>query len=401
MASGLFSSIQSLSTNLLHAIRGTPSTSHQHDPVKSVREDLEKLSRMLARIQAVQQDAEEREIHDRSVRLWLEELRGVAYQAEDVLDEFYYEVLKSIVQSGDAAIEAYHTEGGSKRKFSEKYTSSSLASYSLTITNASIIDGMAEKIKGIIERFEEISNDRKVLHLREEDGTRLVINPQIRPPTSSHMDETSIFGREEEKEKIISLLNLSKGPNFMVLPIVGMGGFGKTTLARLVYNDSKIRWLFNKRCWISVSEDFDLVRLTKAIVESLSNIPCEFSELSILQDVLKENIRGLSLFLVLDDVWNEKRNLWECFRVGFLGAKFVRILTTTRNTSVAKIMQTTSPFQLGSLPEENCWSLFKHFAFGNSEASENENLHKIGLGIVQKMQRLTFGHKGTWRPSLL
>ena len=119
MASELFSYIQSLSTKLLEAIRGTTSTSQQQDPAspvsnrnESIREDLEKVSRMLARIQAIQQDAEEREIHDRSVRLWLAELRGVAYQAEDVLDEFYYEVLRSIVESGDAAIEAYHTERG-------------------------------------------------------------------------------------------------------------------------------------------------------------------------------------------------------------------------------------------------------------------------------------------------
>ncbi|XP_078158661.1 putative disease resistance RPP13-like protein 1 [Carex rostrata] len=391
MASALFSSIQSLSTDLLKAIRGTPSTSHHHDPSspvtdqhKSVRKDLEKLNRMLTRIQAVQQDAEEREIYDRSVRLWLEELRGVAYQAEDVLDEFNYEVLRSIVESGDAAIEAYHRDRGNKSKVEEKYPSSALASPSSFITKISIPSGMAEKIKCITERFEEISNDRHALQLREEDGTRLVIGPQIRPPTSSHVDKRAIFGREEEKEKIISLLNASNGPDFMVLPIVGMGGFGKTTLAQLVFNDSRIHGLFNKRCWVCVSDDFDLVRLTKAIVESVSHNPCEFSELSKLQDVLKENIRGLGLFLVLDDVWNEKRNLWECFRVGFLGAKFVRILTTTRNTSVAKIMQTSSRFQLRSLPEENCWSLFKHFAFGNRELSENANLHEIGRGIVKK-----------------
>ncbi|XP_078158800.1 uncharacterized protein LOC144554349 [Carex rostrata] len=391
-ASGLISSIQSISTNLLRAIRGTPSTSHQQqDPPSpvtdqqiSVIKDLEKLSRMLARIQAVQQDAEEREIHDRSVRLWLEELRGVGYQAEDVLDEFYYEVQRSIVESGDAAIEAYHRGGGTKRKIAEMYASSSLASCSVTKTKASIPDGMAEKIKGITESFEEISNARRDLHLREEDGTRLVIGPQIRPPTSSHVDERAIFGREKDKEKIISLLNPSTGPDFMVLPIVGMGGFGKTTLAQLVFNDSRIHGLFNRRCWVCVSDDFDLVRLTKAIIDSLSEKPCEFSELSKLQDVLKEKISGHGLFLVLDDVWNEQRNLWECFRVGFLGAKFVRILMTTRNTSVAKIMQTTSPFQLSSLPEENCWSLFKHFAFGSRETSENANLHEIGRGIVKK-----------------
>ena len=72
---------------------------------------------MLVRIQAVQQDAEEREIYDRSIRLWLEELRGVAYQAEDVLDEFYYEVLRFIIEKGDAAIVAYHRDGGMLLKF--------------------------------------------------------------------------------------------------------------------------------------------------------------------------------------------------------------------------------------------------------------------------------------------
>ncbi|XP_078158087.1 putative disease resistance protein RGA3 [Carex rostrata] len=272
---------------------------------------------------------------------------------------------------------------GTKRKFVEMYTSTPLASYSFTITKVSIPDGMDEQIKGIRERFEEISNARRDLHFRE-DGTRVVRDPQICPQTSSHMDERAIFGREEEKEKIISLLKPSNGPDFMVIPIVGMGGFGKTTLAQLVYNDSRICRFFDKRCWISVSEDFDLVRLSKAIIDSVSDNPCESFELSKLQDVLKEKIRGIALFLVLDDVWNEKRNLWERFRVGFFGAKFVRILTTTRNTLVATIMQTTSPFQLGSLPEGNCLSLFKHFAFGSKETNENVNLQKIGCGIVKK-----------------
>ncbi|XP_078158943.1 putative disease resistance protein RGA3 [Carex rostrata] len=390
-ASGLISSIQSISTNLLRAIRGTPSSSHQQqDPPslvteqqKSVR-DLEKLSRMLARIQAVQQDAEEREIHDCSVRLWLAELRGVAYKAEDVLDEFYYEVLRSIVESGDAAMEAYHRDGGTKRKFAEMYTSSSIASYSFSITKVMIPDGMAEKIKGITQRFQEISNARRDLHLREEDGTRLVISTETRPPTSSHVDERAIFGREKEKENIISVLNPLNDPQFTVLPIIGMGGLGKTTLAQLVYNDSKFLQLFDKRVWVSVSEDFDLVHLTRAIIESINRTACEISELNILQDILKEKINHVSLFLVLDDVWNENTELWEHFQVALKGGKTVKILTTTRNTSVAEIMQTTSPIQLECLPDEKCWSLFKHFAFHNGEPSENKNLLEIGHCIVKK-----------------
>ncbi|KAJ3696415.1 hypothetical protein LUZ61_000120 [Rhynchospora tenuis] len=397
MASWVFSSIQSISSKVLEAIQGTaagpPDVADQNG---SVIADLQKLSRMLARIMAVQQDAEEREIHDRSVRLWLEELRGVAYQAEDVLDEYHYEVLRSIVESGDAAIEMYHQEDRDtriKRKFAGMYISSSLSYSSASIAKISIPDGMGEKIKSITERFEEISNDRQALHLKEDEGFRLITSPQIRPPTSSHVDERALFGREEEKEKIISLLTSLSCPNFMVLPIIGMGGLGKTTLAQLVYNDSRIHQLFNKRSWVSVSDDFDLVRLTKAIIESMSDSPCGFSELSKLQDVLKDEINGISLFLVLDDVWNEKINLWECFQGGFVSAKTVRILMTTRNSTVAEVMQTTSPFHLGYLPEEYCWSLFKHFAFGNREAREDANLLEIGRGIVGKCKGLPLAIK--------
>ncbi|KAJ4802136.1 hypothetical protein LUZ62_014702 [Rhynchospora pubera] len=401
MASWLFCSIQSISSKVLEAIRGTcPGLQDAASPVaeanqnQSVVADLEKLSRMLARIMAVQQDAGEREINDRSVRLWLEELRGVAYQAEDVLDEYHCEVLGSIVESGHAAIQMYHQEDrGIKRKFVDMYTSSSLSYSSSSITKISSPDGMGEKIKSITERFQEISNARQDLHLREDDGTRLATVPQIRPPTSSLVDERALFGREEEKEKIISLLTPSSGPNFLVLPIVGMGGLGKTTLAQLVYNDSRIRQLFDKRSWVSVSDDFDLVRLTKAIIESMSYSPCGFSELSTLQDVLKDEINGISLFLVLDDVWNEKRNLWECFQSGFVGAKTVRILTTTRISTVAEVMQTTLPFHLGYLPEKYCWSLFKHFAFGNREAREDANLLEIGRGIVGKCKGLPLAIK--------
>ncbi|XP_078158813.1 putative disease resistance protein RGA1 [Carex rostrata] len=273
---------------------------------------------------------------------------------------------------------------GTKRKFAKMHTSSSVAFYSFSITKVVIPDGMAEKIKGITEKFQEISNAHRDLHLREEDGNRLVSSTQFRPPTSSHVDERAIFGREEEKENIISVLNPLNGLEFMVLPIVGMGGLGKTTLAQLVYNDSKFLQLFDKRAWVSVSENFDLVRLTRAIIESINRTTCEFSELNTLQEILKEKIRDVSLFLVLDDMWNENKELWEHFQVALKGGKTVKVLTTTRNTSVAEIMQTTSPIQLDCLPDEKCWSLLKHFAFDNGEASENGKLLEIGHSIVKK-----------------
>lgn len=58
---------------------------------------------MLECINATQYDAEEREIRDCSVKLWLDELREEAYVAEKVLDRYHYEVLRAKVEARDAA----------------------------------------------------------------------------------------------------------------------------------------------------------------------------------------------------------------------------------------------------------------------------------------------------------
>ncbi|KAJ3679084.1 hypothetical protein LUZ60_017095 [Juncus effusus] len=409
MASWLFSSLQTLSGKLLGAIRG--SEGQESNETKPIEEDLKWLSRMLQRIEAVQEDAEEREIHDRSVELWLRELRGVAHEAEDVLDEFHYEVMKSTVENRDTANSVENTDTvnvtsaqnmntvkatfsrGTKRRLEEIFTSSSLASSSSSAAKITIPDGMADTIKKIRERFAEICKARENLHLRAEDGERRILGPKCRPPSSSHIDEKGLFGRENEKEEIISLLNIENDTNFVVVPIVGKGGLGKTTLAQLVYNDPKVSQLFDKKAWVSVSDDFDLVRLTKATIESISDSPYLFSELSKLQDILKEKLSGIKLFLVLDDIWNEEKNLWESFKIVFAGAKTVRILITTRSRTSAKIMQTTSPFELAQLHEDKCWMLFKHCVFGNQEENEYADLLEIGRRIVKKCNGLPLAIK--------
>ncbi|KAL0920090.1 hypothetical protein M5K25_009198 [Dendrobium thyrsiflorum] len=73
---------------------------------KRLMEDLSRLSRMLQRIQAVLHDAEEREIYDKAIQLWLNELREVAYDAEDVLDQYEYEVIKTQLEEMTATAEA-------------------------------------------------------------------------------------------------------------------------------------------------------------------------------------------------------------------------------------------------------------------------------------------------------
>ncbi|KAJ4837783.1 hypothetical protein Tsubulata_026990 [Turnera subulata] len=63
------------------------------------KEKLHKLNQSLESIRAVLHDAEEKQVKESSVKLWLRKLRDIAYEADDVLDEYGYEVLRQKVET--------------------------------------------------------------------------------------------------------------------------------------------------------------------------------------------------------------------------------------------------------------------------------------------------------------
>ncbi|KAJ8769364.1 hypothetical protein K2173_002568 [Erythroxylum novogranatense] len=142
------------------------------------------------------------------------------------------------------------------------------------------------------------------------------------------------------------------------ISIMGMGGIGKTTLAKLIYNDNEIQTHFDKQMWVCVSHPFDAMRAAKAILESLDD--SSVHDIKELEKVLK-NIRGIlkekRFLLVLDDVWNESRDEWveleHSLNCGLLGSA---LLITTRKESVASVMgcKDESIHRIGILSWEQC-----------------------------------------------
>lgn len=87
-----------------------------------------------------------------------------------------------------------------------------------------------------------------------------------REMTHSYVDASDIIGRDEEKEHIASM-SMQSHQNISVIPIIGIGGMGKTALAKLVYNNGRVVAHFDKRMWVCVTdEDFETERLTKKIL---------------------------------------------------------------------------------------------------------------------------------------
>ena len=157
-----------------------------------------------------------------------------------------------------------------------------------------------------------------------------------------------MHGRDADKEKIIELMmsnEATRGNRVSVISIVGMGGVGKTTLTQIIYNDGRVEIGFDMRVWVCVSDDFNVVAITKAILESITKTPFEFQSLEWLQENLKNEMKDKRFFLVLDDVWNENPHHWDFLQAPFnVGVQGSVVLVTTRNENVASIMRNNGFF---------------------------------------------------------
>ncbi|KAH9717486.1 hypothetical protein KPL71_021832 [Citrus sinensis] len=175
--------------------------------VTGVKKQVKKLTSNLRTIQAVLNDAEQRQVKEKSVRLWLDQLKEASYDMEDVLDEWITARLKLRIDQAPAP---------------KKPVCSFLLSPCIGVKQVFLRRDIAQKIKEINENLDDIARQKDMFNFR----VRLTY-------------------------------------------VQRMGGIGKTTLAQFAYNDKDVIDSFEKRIWVCVSDPFDEFRIAKAIVEDL------------------------------------------------------------------------------------------------------------------------------------
>ncbi|XP_030520757.2 putative disease resistance RPP13-like protein 1 [Rhodamnia argentea] len=346
---------------------------------------LKKWEKMLIKIDKVLYDAEDRQLTgDPEAKLWLEDLRNLAYDIDDLLDEF---ATKS-------------AENKSKAEPSTSKARSFLPSCCFGLSPRAIMldRKMRSKIEDMDNRLQEIITRKDSLNLRENNGQRSAHNRLDKLLPTTHLPEPCFVSREDEKRKILKLLTGEQGDitcaDPKVIPIVGMGGVGKTALAQQVFNDTRVTSYFDVKAWTCVSDIFDVLAITKSIIGTTnSNLSCEGKDLNWLQDKLKENLSGKKFLVVLDDVWNENYGNWTTLLKPFQsGAKGSKIILTTRNRGVASLAS-ASPYYLKELSQDACMTLFAFHALGVGNFDRHPHLEELGRKIVEKCKGLPLAVK--------
>ncbi|XP_060668431.1 putative disease resistance protein RGA4 [Ziziphus jujuba] len=337
-----------------------------------VNEELAGLEETISTIKAVLADAEKKQIHDDQVKTWLSRLEDVVYEADDLVDGVSTEALRRQVMT-------------SKTNIPKQVRTFFSTSNQLVVRHK-----MSHKIESLKKKLAGIRDDRQ-FHLEAHQGeAQAVYNKAVRDTHSFVSQGEVVIGRDGDRMNILQLLLYTKSDheNVSVVNIVGHGGLGKTTLARLVFNDEKVEKHFDLKMWVCVSDaDFDVGLLVQKIIKSISNNDnVENCEMELLQKSLREKISGKRYLLVLDDLWNENRELWLKLKDLLLnGIDGSRIIVTTRSMVVARITKTTlEPYLLGNLDDDESWSLFKKMAFTEGQEPNNSNIIQIGKEIVKK-----------------
>ncbi|CAL4993824.1 unnamed protein product [Urochloa decumbens] len=234
-------------------------------------------------------------------------------------------------------------------------------------------------IVNIIGELNEIAIDTPIPHRGCTEPTKNGQDINLRPShstelevtdareTSSDIVEELIVGRTKEKITIIASLLPDTPKNIAILPIYGIGGIGKTTLARMIYNDQKFKCY--SKVWVDVSQRFDMNKIHESII---SHLP-------------RKKISGEKILIVLDDLWedNQFKLLELKDKLYDSGSNTIILVTTRIELVVERICTNIQPYKILPLTNDMSWDIIKQRS-GFEARDDKEQLKGIGWEIARK-----------------
>ncbi|XP_047056133.1 putative disease resistance protein RGA1 [Lolium rigidum] len=322
---------------------------------KNFKKDLEEMRSTLESVEAVLKDAEKRSINDAAVRLWLERLKKAMYDISDMVIDFE---TNTEVPAGQKIL---------------------VISYCLQFVPKIV---MANKMRIMRGRLENITKQHQNFSFMP-DGSSTVRQVSDIRETSSFMEETLIIGRSVDKQKMLAILSVRITEQITIVPIHGIGGIGKTTLAKLVFNDNQFKDY--SRVWVYVSQKFDLNKIGNSIISQVSDEQSQLAERQMIHNRLGRILVAKDILIVLDDLWERDPSQLEDLKAMLTvrNAGKVVVVVTTRDQQIAMKLRTRDSYEIEPLTNEMCWAIIKQKSSFETRP-DKELLEMIGRDIAKK-----------------
>ncbi|CAL8075613.1 unnamed protein product [Prunus armeniaca] len=300
-------------------------------------------------MQGFLKDADARQGQDTRVQICVAKIRDAAYDLEDIIETYGLKV------------------DSKKKKRGLKNVIKRFACFFKEGLDVHRIGAEIESITTKISALRSNLQSYNIKEIRDRDSSggesSLQLHERLRR-SYSHVVERDVVGLESNVEELV--MHLVKDENrHQVVSIWGMGGLGKTTLARKVYHHKKVRQHFHSFAWVCVSQRFQVRNVWEGILIEL--ISATWEQKQEIKDMTDDEI-AKKLFLVLqkmrclvilDDIW--RINTWNLLEFAFPNVETEStILLTTRNQAVASL-QNRNVFlhKLQPLNENESWELLE------------------------------------------
>ncbi|CAN6176933.1 unnamed protein product [Urochloa humidicola] len=310
---------------------------------------------------------------DKAFDAWLDQVRDVAHEVEDIIDEYAY-----------LTAQAPDTSSFFKRKFHQVKNFSAWQKF----------PGQISQVEARLQRLLEMRNRYGISVGELDKSNKLQQHSQFSMSDFAYLtDNSEIVGNINEIARLTQWL-LEEKEDRTIIAIFGMGGLGKTTIASSVYKNQKIRRTFDCRAWVTLSQTYQAEEVLREIINQLIDQRSSMASGSMtmnrmrLVEVIQSYLQDKKYMIVLDDVWD--KDAWLFLNYAFVKNKCgSKVLITTRQKDVSSLATDSYVIEMKTLKYDESWELFCKKAF---RASKNsicpQNLIPWANKIVSKCQGL-------------